>query len=92
MLLEALAGASYEQITDDYMIAYRNYYGITRESDPAKYEIIVDSVLDPMIRTMIGDETADLTSADLSAAAERYLLSGGMEPVRIAQLKHRLAP
>ena len=31
LLLEALCGASYEEIVDDYMITYDNYYQITKE-------------------------------------------------------------
>ena len=53
MLLEALAGATYEEIVDDYMITYYNYYGITGQGDKAKYDIIVSDVLDPMIRSML---------------------------------------
>lgn len=39
-LLEALAGASYEEILEDYMATYDNYYGITQDSHPEKYEAI----------------------------------------------------
>ena len=33
-LLEALCGASYEEIVADYMVTYENYYGITKENAP----------------------------------------------------------
>ena len=73
MLLEALCGASYEEIVADYMTTYENYYGITKETDAAKYDTIVDSVLNPMVASLI-DDGADFRTADLSAYAKRYLL------------------
>lgn len=90
LLLEALCGASYEEIVRDYMITYDNYYGINEQTDKAKYDIIVESVLDPMLQILAGDETADVRTADLSESAEAYLRSGGMEQNRIDMLKSRL--
>ncbi|WP_315572647.1 hypothetical protein [Lancefieldella rimae] len=34
--LEALCGASYDEMLDDYMISYDNYYGINKEKDKAR--------------------------------------------------------
>ena len=90
MLLEALCGASYEEIVSDYMITYANYYGITKQSDPDRYEVIVKNVLDPMIGCVIGDENTDPAAADLSACAERYLEDAGMSRETIAALKAAL--
>ncbi len=90
MLLEALCGAGYEEIRDDYMITYGNYYGITPEKDPARYATIVDSVLNPMIRSMAGDDALDLQTADLSAYAEQFLLTGGMDRAAIDRLRERI--
>lgn len=90
MLLEALCGASYEQIRDDYMITYDNYYQISPEKDSARYTTIVENVLDPMIRSMAGDEALDLQNADLSKAAENFLLSGGMKTEAIDALKAKI--
>ena len=73
MLLEALCGASYEEIVADYMATYENYYGITKETDAAKYDTIVSSVLNPMVASLI-DDGSDFRTADLSACAKRYLL------------------
>ena len=89
MLLEALCGASYQEIVDDYMITYDNYYGITRESAPEKYDIIVSDVLDPMIRTMTG-KRVNIRNASLSRYAVRYLKSGGMKAADIQKLKEKL--
>ncbi len=89
MLLEALCGADYQEIVDDYMITYDNYYKITEEAEPERYRVIVESVLDPMIRILAGEEE-DLRKADLAAGAEAYLISGGMSAARLDLLKVRL--
>ena len=90
MLLEALCGASYGEIVDDYMITYYNYYKITEEAEKTRYDVIVECVLEPMIRTLSGDGETDLRTMDLAECAEQYLLEGGMNPEQIARLKDRL--
>ncbi|MBQ6554229.1 MAG: tyrosine-protein phosphatase [Firmicutes bacterium] len=89
MLLEALCGASYEEIVDDYMITYNNYYGITKQSDPERYDVIVHELLDPMIKSVVGED-ADIGSADLAAAAEEYLKNAGMSEEKIENLRSKL--
>ena len=90
MVLEALCGATYQEIVNDYMITYANYYGIRPVSDAMRYDTIVHTVLDPMIRSMIGDDAADLSTADLAAAAEAFLKSGGMDDAQITALRDHL--
>ena len=90
MLLEALCGATYEEIVNDYMITYDNYYKINPTADNARYTVIVENVLDPMIRSMPGDETADLADADLADAAVKFLLNAGMPQATIDTLVARL--
>ena len=88
MLLEALCGASYDEIVDDYMITYDNYYGITKEADAERYDTIVTYVLLPMVQVLSGD--SDPASADLAAGAEQYLLDGGMAQSQITDLRSAL--
>ena len=88
MLLEALCGASYDEIVDDYMITYDNYYGITKEADAERYDTIVTYVLLPMVQVLSGD--SDPASADLAAGAEQYLLDGGMTQSQITDLRSAL--
>ena len=90
LLLEALCGATYEEIVADYMITYDNYYQISPEKDLARYNTIVENDLDPMIRSMAGDSGLDLQTADLSEAAENFLLSGGMKTEEIEALKAKI--
>ncbi|MBQ4253983.1 MAG: tyrosine-protein phosphatase, partial [Erysipelotrichaceae bacterium] len=88
MLLEALAGASYQEIIDDYMITYDNYYGITLESDPTKYGIIKEANIDKMLAYVCQNE--DYHTADLQKAVSDYLLSAGMKNESLEKLKARL--
>lgn len=79
VLLEALCGATYDQMQADYMITYDNYYGITRESDPSKYEAISELNFDGMLSYLAGvDDGADLTSLNYAQFARDYLVKGGM--------------
>ncbi|MBO5544292.1 MAG: tyrosine-protein phosphatase [Oscillospiraceae bacterium] len=90
LLLEALCGADYEEIVEDYMITYSNYYGITPASDPARYTAIVRQVLDPMVLLLAGDGDTTPEEADLAAGARSYLLAAGMDKTRIDRLIDRL--
>ena len=89
MLLEALAGADYDELRSDYMLTYENYYGITRESEPARYAYYVGK-LDEMIDSMAGDESAVYTDRSLSIRAVRFLLDAGMAPSDVLALRQRL--
>ena len=83
MLLEALAGASYREIVDDYMLTYDNYYDISEQKDKPKYDTILNRNLVAMIRYIVNDDSVDITSADLSAYAQKFLLSIGMSEAEI---------
>ena len=90
MVVESLCGASYEEIREDYMITYENYYGLTRKSDEKRYDFIVENVLDPMIRVMAGDDNLKVNKADLKPLAESYLESAGMTAEEIEELRAKL--
>ena len=90
LLIEALCGAGYDEIVDDYMITYANYYKITEEKNKEKYGVIIENLLDPMIRSVVGDESADLTKVDLAASSEKFLLNAGMSSNMISTLKAKL--
>ena len=91
MLLEALCGASYQEIKDDYMITYSNYYQITPEREKVKYDTIIRDVFNPMVQSIIpGDETADPESVDLTACAEAFIKKIGLDETQIEALRQRL--
>lgn len=83
MLIEALAGAGYREMADDYMVTYDNYYEITEAKDPEKYSVILEKNYDTMLQFLAGDNEADLQSTDFSLCARNYLRSAGMEDAQI---------
>ena len=86
-LIEALMGASYDEIVADYMRSYENYYGITKENNAEKYEIIVKNHINEMIKVIAGVNSVEgLTVETLEAGARAYLISGGMTDVEIDTL------
>lgn len=89
-LLEALMGATVEEIKEDYMVTYINYYGVEYGSE--QYEKIADSNILESLRDIAGlPKGADLTGVDMEKAAESYLLKIGLTPFQIEVLKTRLA-
>ncbi len=70
-LLEALMGAGYDEIAEDYAITYRNYYNVKK-----------NSILDTYFKTYFDDNIVEWTggkgyidvhTTDLKKAAENYL-------------------
>lgn len=90
-LLEALCGASYDEMLDDYMISYDNYYGINKEKDKARYDAVVDAKFND-IALCIGGQPIDgkLDGLDYKAGAKKYLLDAGMTEEEITQLENKL--
>ena len=87
MLLEALAGASYQELVDDYMISYGNYSQIDAADEAEKYSAIKELYFDSMFRYIAGlEKGADFSSADPAAAARTYLLGAGMTDEQIDEL------
>ena len=91
MLLEALAGAGYRELVDDYMLTYDNYYKITEQSDKTKYDTILNRNPVAMIRYIVNDDSVDITTADLSVYARSFLLSVGMTDAEIDAVLARIA-
>ena len=93
MVVEALAGATYQEIIDDYMLTYDNYYGINKQTDPQKYNIIKEKNIDVFLEWIVSfgeDKSADITTADLEACVKAYMRAIGMTDEQIATLKHNL--
>ena len=91
MLLEALMGAKLQEIIDDYMLSFYNYYGIDKESEPERYETILNTNLFTMLYHVTGTDTVEeLGQTDLEAAVTDYLLQHGMNESDISALKDKL--
>ena len=87
MLLEALAGASYDEMCADYMTTYENYYGITKSGTPERYKAVVSTYFDDFAMYLLGtDDDSGLESADYTQGARSYLLGCGLTDAEIDQL------
>ena len=89
MLVEALAGADYRSIVDDYMLTYDNYYKINETKEALKYRIIKEQNIDEMLRFLVYDGS-DIEIADLSFYARGYLENAGMSQEQIDLFLERI--
>lgn len=78
IVIEALMGSTYQEIVDDYMETYNNYYKINKEKDLLRYNIIKERNVDAMLKFLINDENADLKTKEFSPYIRNYLKNGGM--------------
>ena len=92
MLLEALMGATLDEIIDDYMISFYNYYGIDKEQEPERYQAVLDNNVIAMLFHVTGTESVEeLKQTDLEAAVTTYLIDAGMIQDDITVLKEKLS-
>ena len=92
MLLEALMGAQLQEIIDDYMLSFYNYYGIDKEGEPERYEAVLNNNLIVMLCHVTGaDSMETLEHIDLESAVTNYLLQHGMTEDEILMLKNKLS-
>ena len=80
-------GATYDEVCEDYMKTYENYYKVEKGTD--KYNAILQSNIVKTLQTAFG--ITDLSSADLRAAAENYIRSIGLTESEIAALRANLS-
>ena len=91
-VLEALMGASLDEIQTDYAKTYINYYdvqdGVQQPIEPE----VLDTVREIIVRNMSASfEVEDLTAVDLAEAAGNYLLSIGLSADEITAIRAKLA-
>ena len=87
ILLEALAGADYEELLRDYMITYENYYGINETATPEKYAAMVRIRFRDMLDWLAGvPDGSDLSDRTFEKEAADYLVRAGMTETEIKAL------
>lgn len=83
MIIEGLAGATYEEIVKDYMITYDNYYGVSEKVDKERYDIIANNYIVDMLRYIADrdnpmNKNIDLKDLEYKNIIGRYLTDNGM--------------
>ena len=90
MVLEAMCGASYTELVDDYLVTYKNYYGIEKGS--TKYNVIKDMHIDEMIRYVFNFPAQQvLLTANYTNVAYNYLRGIGLTDNQINQIINKLS-
>ena len=93
MVLSALSGATYQEMVDDYMITYDNYYNINKQNESSKYNTIKKRNIDMFLRYISDNEDnldVDLTTINYEEAITKYLTRIGMQEKDINTLKTKL--
>lgn len=86
-LLEGLMGATMDEIIEDYMVTYYNYYGV--EAGSEKYNAIVNNNLIKVLNETF--KVDDVYKANLSAEAEAFLMEdAGLTADEVDALKAKL--
>lgn len=85
-ILECFMGATAEEVVEDYMITYYNYYGITKEDK--RYEVLANSNIVKTLETVF--HVNDLYKADLQACATAYIRKSGLSSNEIIALRDNL--
>ena len=85
-VLEALMGATVQQVADDYMLSYMNYFNVKKTD--ARYPVIAKIITDMFVKMNGGKAVTD---ANLKAVAETYLTKTvGLTAQQISALKQKL--
>lgn len=91
MIIEAMCGASYDELVEDYFITYKNYYGIDKEKDTNKYEMIKSIHIDEMIRYAFDyPASVNLLTANYRSTVNNYLLGIGLTQDQIDNITAKL--
>ena len=86
-VIEALMGASADEITADYMVTFFNYYGVQPGTE--QYDIIASSNIQKSLAAAFGMES--LSSGNLQESCVSYLESIGLIADEIAGVQAKLA-
>lgn len=90
MVIEALCGADYDELIDDYFITYHNYYGIEKGTE--KYNVIKEMHIDEMIRFVFDfHKTTNLLTANYHSRVNDYLLAIGLTQSQIDAVQTKLS-
>ena len=86
-LLLCLVGASLQEIIDDYMVTFKNYYGIVKEENPERYEAVTVLIYSFLSYITGTDAVQELTPEVLKKGAENYLSDGGLSEDQITEIE-----
>lgn len=86
IIIELFMGTPYDEVVDDYMQTYINYYGL--EKGTTKYDMTIKNTITKVLE--IAFETDDLNGISLNDKAKEYLLSTGLSEEDLNCLKEKI--
>lgn len=89
-LIECLTGASLQEVIDDYLVSFWNYFGIKKGTP--EYDYVAENEIVRFLAQAFGVKSEDMTKINLADAAERYFLGIGVSESEIATLREKLRP
>ena len=95
-VIEGLVGANYEEIVNDYMKTYDNYYGINETNNKEKYDAIKVNYIDDILRYLADSDPVgatkdlELSEIDWVNVMGRYITNNGMSEEDIDSLYKNL--
>lgn len=91
IIIKAIMGHTLDEIEQDYMLTYGEYYNITKQNNQEKYKAIKELYFDSMIEYLCNNKLINtLSNNDIYTNVENYLLTNGMSEKEINLLKKRL--
>lgn len=88
-ILECLMGAGPDEVVEDYMITYYNFYGI--EAGTVQYKQIAEKNIEYALNKVFGIKSIYDNQVDLKSCAEKYLKDIGLDDNEIATLREKLS-
>lgn len=87
-LIECLMGASLDEVVQDYLISFYNYFGIMPGS--SDYEFVADNEIRGFLAQAFGVKLDEIAKINLADGATRYFVSLGLSVKDIEALKNKL--
>ncbi len=88
-LIECLMGADLDEVVQDYLISFYNYFGIQPGS--SDYEFVADNEIRGFLAQAFGVKLEEMPKVNLADGAQRYFLSLGLSVEDIDSLRKKLA-
>lgn len=89
-VLECLMGASAQEVMNDYMVSYYNYFGV--EPGTEQYTYILETNIVASLATAFDIEDIRADGVDLAAEAAEYLVEKlGLTEAEVAQIRTNLS-
>ncbi len=89
-LIECLMGAGMQEVIDDYLVSFGNYFGIKKGT--REYDYVAENEIVGFLAKAFGVKSEDMTRIDLADGAERYFLGIGVSENDITALRNKLRP